>query len=323
MFVALFAVCAVVLCQVSAHTVDFNHYWTFSEIEDYLKELEADYPQIGHTETYGTTSEGRTLTAFCIHKHDHKHSDDLPVIFIEAGVRPREWISVMSALYFLHEVVEHHYDYSDLLDNFEFVVIPVANPDGYVFTHATDRLWNKNRRSVGSGCFGTDVNANFRFQFRSGSDPCSPNYPGDFFFSERESFELSNFMSSPKYAGKILGYISLQAFGEQILVPYNYFNIGGGNNAIKITLANTAANAIRGVNPSRNYQVGIGAALNAPQFGTSTDYAKGTRLIEYVFTFRLPRGGTSGFEVPPTQIAGISRETFAGLRALSNAINAL
>ena len=34
----------------------------------------------------------------------------------------------MASLYFLHEVVEHYYEFDALLDNFELVVIPVANP---------------------------------------------------------------------------------------------------------------------------------------------------------------------------------------------------
>jgi hypothetical protein len=50
------------------------------------------------------------------------------VIFIEAGVRPREWIGVMTALYFLHELVEHHYEFDAILDAVDIVVVPVANP---------------------------------------------------------------------------------------------------------------------------------------------------------------------------------------------------
>jgi hypothetical protein len=42
--------------------------------------------------------------------------------------------------------------------------------DGYVYTHTTDRLWNKNRRDVGSNCFGVDVNANFHYQFTRTND---------------------------------------------------------------------------------------------------------------------------------------------------------
>ena len=35
--------------------------------------------------------------------------------------------------------------YADLLNMFDFFLLPVVNPDGYEFSHTTDRLWRKNR----------------------------------------------------------------------------------------------------------------------------------------------------------------------------------
>ncbi len=103
-----------------------------------------------------------------------------PVIFIEAGMRPREWISVMTAVYFLHEIVEHSYDFPNILNAVEFVVIPVANPDGYAFSHTSpaNRLWNKNRRANpgNAACPGVDVNANFLEAFRTTPGQVSLNY---------------------------------------------------------------------------------------------------------------------------------------------------
>lgn len=77
----------------------------------------------------------------------------------------------MAAVYFIHEIVEHSYEFENILDAVEFVVIPVANPDGYVYTFQTDRQWNKNRQTTSNpACPGVDVNANFRHAFLSGSD---------------------------------------------------------------------------------------------------------------------------------------------------------
>jgi hypothetical protein len=91
-----------------AHTVDFNHFWTYDEVRivryfrvfnlishsqilEYLEDLDADFHDVGHIERYGTTAEGRELVGFCIESHHHRRSpfDSKPVIFIEAGVRPR------------------------------------------------------------------------------------------------------------------------------------------------------------------------------------------------------------------------------------------
>lgn len=120
-------------------------------------------------------------------------------------------------------------------------------------------------------------------------------------------------MSSSKYAGRVTAYISLQAFGEQVLMPFSSSNIAGGNTIALTNVANRIATAIQGRNPQRNYQVGVGGALRAPQSGTSTDYALGFVGIPYVFTLMLPSGGASGFDPPTTVISSIGSETFYGL----------
>jgi hypothetical protein len=116
-----------------------------------------------------------------------------------------------------------------------------------------------------------------------------------------------------KYSGRITAYVSLQAFGEQILTPFSSENVGGGDQVAILNVANRIANAIRLRNPARNYVTGIGGALRTPQFGTVTDYALGQVRVPYVFTIMLPSGGASGFEPPTTQISSIGSETFYGL----------
>lgn len=39
-------------------------------------------------------------------------------------------MTTMTALYFIHELTENHMTYQNLLQNVEFVIVPVANP-GY------------------------------------------------------------------------------------------------------------------------------------------------------------------------------------------------
>jgi hypothetical protein len=34
----------------------------------------------------------------------------------------------MTAMYIIHEIVEHDYDFPDILDNIDIVLVPVANP---------------------------------------------------------------------------------------------------------------------------------------------------------------------------------------------------
>ena len=55
-----------------------------------------------------------------------------------------------------------------LLDQAEFVIIPLLNVDGYEFTWTDDRLWRKNRRPPpsGSACYGIDLNRNYDVSHR-------------------------------------------------------------------------------------------------------------------------------------------------------------
>jgi hypothetical protein len=34
----------------------------------------------------------------------------------------------MTAVYFIHEIVEHYYEFDAILNEIEFIVIPLANP---------------------------------------------------------------------------------------------------------------------------------------------------------------------------------------------------
>lgn len=40
----------------------------------------------------------------------------------------------MSVLYLLHQLVENYAENLELLKNVDWVVVPVVNPDGYIYT---------------------------------------------------------------------------------------------------------------------------------------------------------------------------------------------
>lgn len=124
-------------------------------------------------------------------------------------------------------------------------------------------------------------------------------------------------ISSSKYAGRIRSYVSLQAFGQQILMPFSHSNVAGGNTVALTNLANRIAARIQTIN-SRPYQVGVAGALRTPQSGTSTDYALGFIGIPYVYTFTVPSGGSTGFDPPTTLISGVGSEIFYGLLEIAN-----
>lgn len=47
----------------------------------------------------------------------------------------REWIAPMVALKLIHELVEHNDLYTNLLDGLDWIIVPILNIDGYIYTH--------------------------------------------------------------------------------------------------------------------------------------------------------------------------------------------
>lgn len=55
----------------------------------------------------------------------------------------REWAGHMSVLFLLHQLAENFSANLELLRNVDWVIVPVVNPDGYVYTFtkvASDNL---------------------------------------------------------------------------------------------------------------------------------------------------------------------------------------
>lgn len=65
-------------------------------------------------------------------------------VFIEGGIHAREWVSSAFVTYFIHQIVNSASSKDTALklagSTYEFVFIPVANPDGYEYTHTTVSL---------------------------------------------------------------------------------------------------------------------------------------------------------------------------------------
>lgn len=68
-----------------------------------------------------------------------------PIIFIESTIHAREWITAATATYLLNELLtSNQTNIRYLANNYDFVIVPVMNVDGYVYTHTTVslRTWN-------------------------------------------------------------------------------------------------------------------------------------------------------------------------------------
>eukprot|EP00063_Salmo_salar_P006300 XP_013981135.1 PREDICTED: carboxypeptidase A1-like isoform X2 [Salmo salar] len=87
-----------------------------------------------------------------------------PGIWLDTGIHSREWITQASGTWFAKKIVT---DYgrdaalTAILDKMDIFLEIVTNPDGYYYTHNSNRMWRKTRKpNPGSSCVGTDPNRN-------------------------------------------------------------------------------------------------------------------------------------------------------------------
>lgn len=85
---------------------------------------------------YGVTVENRPLVYVKLTNGDAYNK---PVVVVEAGVNPREWVTVPSALNVVNKLLE--VSQRQFLDDFTWIIIPVLNPDGYEYTHTNVSLY--------------------------------------------------------------------------------------------------------------------------------------------------------------------------------------
>lgn len=68
------------------------------------------------------------------------------VILIDAGIHAREWCSISAALYCISQLTENLMKNKILLQNFDFVIVPVVNVDGYEYSRTmvrTEKLFTE------------------------------------------------------------------------------------------------------------------------------------------------------------------------------------
>lgn len=77
----------------------------------------------------GHTTQGRLLLALKISNGPGKKA-----IFADAAIHAREWLTIPVALKIAFELLENYSTNKALVDMVDWYILPVANPDGYVYS---------------------------------------------------------------------------------------------------------------------------------------------------------------------------------------------
>lgn len=278
-----------------------------------LGELVNAHPDLAEMTTFGQTIEGRDMHVVTIKREQVPGSRCKPVVFINGVQHAREWISPMCVIYYIDQLLTNATTdprIDALLDNADFVFVPISNPDGYNYTWTTERFWRKNRRNNGNGSFGIDLNRNWAFQWglslphsSAGNANTSSNvYWGTGPSSEPETTALSNLMAQyPNMRASI----DVHSYGQLLLYPWAYSPAPSPDDQTFVSLAQAMRTAILGVH-NLQYTPGPWYSALYPSSGTSQDWSYAERGA-WAFTFEL-RGPS--FAPPPTAILPCAEETF-------------
>ncbi|XP_046736225.1 carboxypeptidase B-like [Diprion similis] len=296
--------------------ISFEAYPRYDAVLEYLQELATNYSSIATVVNIGTSYEGRPISGLKI----SSGGTGKPAILIDSAMHAREWIAPTSALYAINQLVENS-ENSDLYASVDWYIFPVANPDGYEFTHTNYRLWRKTRSiNTGSSCRGVDPNRNFGYYWmlNGASDlPCSDIYAGTEAFSEVETQALRDFVLANNETIKL--YLAVHSYGNYFLYPWGYTADLPDNEEELRTLAEAADDALSTLRGTR-YTIGTSTNVLYEAAGGSDDWVKGVGGVELSYTPELTGGGIFGFDPPVSEILPIGQEFFLATRVFGEYI---
>ena len=142
---------------------NLSDYSDYQQNVDELAALEAAHPTIASTDVIGVSIEGRGIYALKI-SDNVATSEPEPEVLLMAIHHAREPVSNETVLELARRLLGGYGsdpEMTFLVDHREIWIIPIVNPDGYVYVDDSDPMWRKNRR----GGYGVDINRNYGFQW--------------------------------------------------------------------------------------------------------------------------------------------------------------
>lgn len=149
----------------------FDTFRTFDEMNSFMSTLASTYPSLCSMFQLGTTLEGRPINGLRItggsddasvafRSTSEASGSGKPGMFLLGGQHAREWLGPMTVAYLADALLSGYSaspEIQNLVNSFEYTVVPIENGDGYNYTWTDDRLWRKNRRQNTENCWGVGM----------------------------------------------------------------------------------------------------------------------------------------------------------------------
>jgi len=304
---------------------DNRYFNTFEDTMAEIEKLARECPSGFECSVYsiGKSYEGRDLNVLKIARPGLMERG---AYWLDSAIHAREWLAPATIMRIAEHLVRDYTTDSrvrEMLDQYDWYIMPVMNPDGYVYSFSgAYRYWRKNRRPVGSGCFGADLNRNYDYLWGTegvSTNPCSDLYCGSSPASEPETQAVQAELT--KIKDNLLALVTVHAYGNMYMHPWGntidgWFCERAADHDDMYAVSEAAARAIMNTYNTR-WTYGTSCEVIYETTGGTDDWAKARAGVKYTFCPEL-RG--RDFVVNRSQIEPSFRELWNGIYAMVNQI---
>lgn len=303
-----------------------NKYASLSEIQNFLTEIEQNYPAIAKVYNLPyKTYDKRESKAINITINNGQTKKG---IWIDCGIHAREWVSPATCVYIINNITTNYQannqEIIDLLKEYEFHILPVYNPDGYEYSRVTNRNWRKNRSPNSlSPCVGTDLNRNSRWNWSgpgASGVACSDTYYGSKAASEFETQNLEFALNSRFDNGNFwVAFYSIHTYGDWWLLSYGDSNVPVPNYTRIERNAKVGVAAIKAIH-GEVFTANKSSLALYPTSGSTSDWASDSLKIDYSYVLELRPGqntpdANAQFALPVDKLPFATSEAWEGIKA--------
>jgi len=301
---------------VGGRDMDWESYHPIEDMYGYFDYLLATYDDVAGVQTIGQSLEGTDMKVIQICRGGNC-DNGRPDMYIEGGIHAREWISSATVMFLVRELVEGSGaaggENADLVDNLNWHILPVTNPDGYLYTQTTDRLWRKTRSDYPEcpgSCMGVDPNRNWEYEWGTGgssSNCCSDTFKGPSAFSE---IELQNVAAYTSSIPNLIFFNDVHSYSQLVLTPWGWTAQPAPGDDERATVFQKGVEATFAVHGTEYTVICVTCQFGVSS-GGSVDYALGTLDVKYTMAHELRDTGEFGFLLPADQIIPTGEEIWA------------